>query len=165
MIVPDAAPATEGANCPVSVVEPPPAIVWPEVMPLTLNPAPDAAMPSRVMVDVPEFVSVKVCVLLLPTCTSLKLKLPGLAVNVLPAATALPVIVSVCGESCALSVKRMLPLTPAVDCGVNCTLNVADVFGVIVAGIASPLMLKPVPEIDAALKERFVFPLLLNVTL
>jgi hypothetical protein len=51
-----------------------------------------------------------------------------------------------------------------VDCGVNCTLNVADEFAAIVAGVVSPLMPNPAPEIVAALMERFVLPLLVMVT-
>lgn len=70
------------------------------------------------------FVSTIVCELLPLTATLLKFKLPGLAVNVLFAVTELPVMGSVCCEPCALSVKRMLPLTPVVDVGVNLTLNV-----------------------------------------
>ena len=72
---------------------------------------------------VPVFVSVIVCELLPLTATLLKLKLPGLAVKVLFAATALPVIESVCCEPAALSVKMMLPIAPVVDVGVNLTLN------------------------------------------
>lgn len=72
-----------------------------------------------VTVVLPEFVSVIVCVPVLPTTTLPKLTLPGLAVKVLFAATALPVIVSVCGEPGALSVKTILPLAAAVDVGVN----------------------------------------------
>lgn len=59
----------------------------------------------------------------------------------------------------------MLPFAPAVDWGVNCTLNVADVFGAIVAGIDRPLMLNPVPETAAALTAKFMLPVLLSVTL
>lgn len=71
----------------------------------------------------PVFVSTIVCELLPLTATLSKLKLPGLAVKVLFAATELPVIGSVCCDPDALSVKRMLPLTPVVDVGVNLTLN------------------------------------------
>ena len=72
-----------------------------------------------VMVTFPELVSVMPCVLLLPTTTLLKLKLPGFAPSELPVATALPVIVRVCGDPGALSVKTMFPVAPVVDVGVN----------------------------------------------
>lgn len=52
-----------------------------------------------------------------------------------------------------------------VDCGVNCALNVAEVFGAIVAGIERPLILKPVPDTLAAVTERFILPVLLSVML
>lgn len=51
-----------------------------------------------------------------------------------------------------------------VDCGANCTLNVAELFGAIVAGVGSPLMLKPVPATVAELTERVMLPVLLKVT-
>jgi hypothetical protein len=139
-------------------------MVWFAAIPLSLNPPPAAVALLIVIVAVPELVSVIACVLLLPANTLLKLKLSGFAAKVLPAAVALPVIVNVCGEFCALSVKRMLPLTPVADCGVNCTLNVVDAFGPIVAGIARPLILKPVPVTAAALTDKFMFPVLLSVT-
>lgn len=72
-----------------------------------------------VTVAVPEFVSVMVCVPVLPTTTLPKLTLPGLAVSVLFAATALPVIVRVCGEPGALSVNTILPFAAVVEVGVN----------------------------------------------
>lgn len=83
----------------------------------------------------------------------------------LPAARALPVIVTVCGDATALSVNSILPLAPAADCGVNCKLNVVDPFGPIVAGIERPLIPKPVPATAAAVTERFMLPVLLSVTL
>ena len=69
---------------------------------------------------VPEFVSAIVCgPLLEPSAILPKFTLPGLAVSVLPAATALPVKTSVCGEFPALSVKTTLPVAPVVDVGAN----------------------------------------------
>jgi hypothetical protein len=52
-----------------------------------------------------------------------------------------------------------------VDVGANSTLNVADWFGAIVAGAEKPLSENPVPESETALTDRFMFPLLLRVTL
>jgi len=72
-----------------------------------------------VIVEVPELVSVIVCVPLVLTTTLPKVTLPGLAESVLPDATALPVNVSVCGEFPALSVKTMLPFAPVVEVGAN----------------------------------------------
>lgn len=64
--VPAAAPAVLGANLAVNVAVPPAAICWPDVIPLTLNPAPAAAMLLSVIDVVPELVRVIACVLLLP---------------------------------------------------------------------------------------------------
>lgn len=114
-MLPDTVPVLIGANCAVKFALAPAAIVCPAATPLALNPAPAAVMLLTVTVVLPEFVSVMPCVLLLPTTTLLKLKLPGLAPRVLPAATALPVRVSICGEFWPLSVKRILPLAPVVD--------------------------------------------------
>jgi len=72
-----------------------------------------------VIVAFPEFVRVTVCELLVPTATFPKLRLPGEAASELPFVTALPVRLSVCGESAALSLKTILPVAPVVDVGVN----------------------------------------------
>jgi hypothetical protein len=64
-----------------------------------------------------------------------------------------------------LSVNVMLPLAAAVDCGLNCTLNAVEVFGAIIAGKASPAILKPVPERSAAVTDSGIFPVLASVTL
>ena len=91
MIVPDAVPATVGANFAVTVALPPAVMLCPEIIPLALKPAPAEATLLIAIAEEPEFVRVSVCVLLFPTRTFPKLKLPGLAPSVLPAATALPV--------------------------------------------------------------------------
>jgi hypothetical protein len=119
VIVPDAAPVVVGANLAVTDAVPPAAIICPTVIPVVLKPEPLVPTVFTVIAVFPELVSVIACVLLVANWTLLKLKLPGLAVKVLPLATALPVIVRVCGELGALSVKTMLPLSPVVDVGVN----------------------------------------------
>jgi hypothetical protein len=113
---------------------------------------------------VPLFVSVITCELLLLMATLLKLKLPGFAVKVLLAATALPVIGSICCKPAALSVKRMLPVAPFVDVGVNWTVNEAFWPAAMVFVGVNPLIPKPGPEITAAVMTRLAFPLFVNVT-
>jgi hypothetical protein len=98
VMAPETVPAAVGANAAVRDAVAPAAIVWPALMPLELKPAPADVTLLIVMVEFPEFVNVMVCGLLPPTTTLPKLKLPGLAPKVLPAATALPVIVRVCGD-------------------------------------------------------------------
>jgi hypothetical protein len=161
---PATVPAEVGANLAVTVAVAPAAIVCPLVIPLSLKPVPDALTLLIVIVEPPEFVSAIASVLLLPTATLLKLKLPGFAPNVLPAATALPVMVNVCGDPGPLSVNWMLPVTPVVEVGVNDTLNVVDWLTPIVAGKLSPLIPNPVPATDAVVTSRLVFPVLLRVT-
>ncbi len=117
--LPSAAPAVVGANLAVKDAVAPAAICCPTVKPLVLKPGPLAVTELIVTVAFPELFSVNVCVLELLTTTLLKLKLPGLALNELPLAKALPVIVKVCGDPAALSVKTMLPVAPAVDVGAN----------------------------------------------
>jgi len=67
----------------------------------------------------PLFVSVIVCVPLLPTATLPKETLPGLAVSVAFAAIPVPVSKMVCGEPGALSVKEMLPVAAPAAVGEN----------------------------------------------
>lgn len=119
VIVPVATPAVVGANWAVNVAVAPAAMVWPALIPVALKPGPVALTWLTVMVVVPLFVNTIGCVLLVPTTTLLKLKLPGLGVKVPLAVTALPVIVKVCCEPGALSVKTTVPTTPVVDVGVN----------------------------------------------
>lgn len=162
--VPEAAPAVVGANFAVNVAVAPAAICCPLVRPVLLNPVPVVVAWLIVIAALPEFVRVMVCWLELPTTTLLKLKLPGFALSVLPLATALPVSESVCGEFGALSVKTMLPVAPAVEVGVNCTLKERFAPGESVFGRARPVIPKPVPESVARLIVRLAFPLLLSVT-
>jgi hypothetical protein len=98
VMLPETVPAALGANAAVRVAVAPAAIVCPPLIPLELKPAPADVTLLIVIVEFPEFVNVMVCGLLLPTTTLPKSKLPGLAPKVLPAATALPVMVKVCGD-------------------------------------------------------------------
>jgi len=116
------------------------------------------------MFAVPEFVKVIVCRLLLPTATLPKFALLGLELRVLSVATPLPAKASVCGEFPALSRKTMDPVALAADVGVNCTLKLVLWPAGIVGSGASPLIVKPEPEIVAELSVRFEFPLFVMVT-
>ena len=119
VIIPEATPAVVGANWAVKDAVVPAAMVCPALIPVALKPAPVKVTWLIVTVAVPAFVNVIGCVLVFPTITLLKLKLPGLGVKVLFPATALPVIVKVCGEAGALSVKIMIPTAPVVEAGLN----------------------------------------------
>jgi len=116
---PEIVPVAVGANVTEKFAVPPAAICCPALIPLVLKTEFVALTVLIVIVALPEFVSVIVCGLLLPTTTLPKLTLPGLGVRVLPEATALPVNVKVCGDPDALSWNTMLPVAPALDVGVN----------------------------------------------
>jgi len=110
------------------------------------------------MVAFPALVRVTVCALLAPTTILPKLRLPGLALSVLPLATALPVRANVCGELLALSLKTMLPVAPALDVGAKETLK-ARFFPVLtVTGNTMPLIAKPLPETVAELILTLALP-------
>jgi hypothetical protein len=75
-------PAEVGVNVAVNDVFAPALIVTGTVKPLMLKPVPVALAAVIVTLAVPEFVSVIVCGLLLPTATLPKLTLEGFAVRV-----------------------------------------------------------------------------------
>lgn len=112
----------------------------------------------------PPFVSVKVCGDVPPTTTFPKAKLPGLAISVAFDATPLPESKRVCGEPGALSVKIILPDTPPLVVGANCTLKDRLWPAVRVAGKERPFIVKPVPESVARFTTTFTFPLFVSFT-
>lgn len=73
MIVAEALPAAVGAKVAVNDACAPAAMLCPALMPVALNPAPEVLMELMVTAPAPEFVSVMVCCVLLPTTTLLKL--------------------------------------------------------------------------------------------
>ena len=164
VIEPDAAPVAVGENWAVNDVLCPAPKVNGRESPLMLNPVPVALAWEIVTLVLPVFVSVTVCGLDVPTTTPLKAMLPGFAINVEFAATALPAKLSVCGELGAPSVNTMLPVTPPDVAGVNCTLKDALWPDAIVAGSESPLIAIPLPEMVAAVTVRLAFPVFVRLT-
>lgn len=73
VIVPEVLPAVVGVKVAVNDALAPGAIVCPALRPVALNAAPEVLMELTVTLAVPEFLSVIVCVLLLPISTLLKL--------------------------------------------------------------------------------------------
>jgi hypothetical protein len=164
VIVPVAAPAVVGANCAVKLADWPAAMFNGAVKPVTLKPAPVAAIWLTVAALLPEFVKVTVCVPLLETATLPNATLPGFAVSVEVCDTALPASVITCGEPGALSVKVMLPVAAPAVVGVNVTLNVSDWPPLIVFGSESPLIPNSLPESVARLIVTFELPVFVSVT-
>lgn len=102
---------------------------------------------------------------MLPIETLPKLTLPGLAVSVDVAETALPTKVTTCGDPGALSVNVMLPVAAPAEVGANVTLNEIDCPALIDFGSESPLMPNSLPESVARLMVTFELPVLVSVTL
>lgn len=143
-MLPVALPAVVGANFAVSVVVRPAPRVCGVVIPLMLNPAPDALACEMVRLAVPEFVNVISCEPLLPTPTEPKLTLAGFA----PSCPCVPVPdkVTAAGEPEALLTTEMLPVAAPADVGAKVAVNDALLPALMVIGIVAPLMLNPVPE-------------------
>ena len=93
------------------------------VMPLMVNPVPEALAAEMVTLAVPELVNVTVCDPLLPTKTFPKLTLAGLAASV--PCTAVPLKPIVAGELVALLATETLPVTLPAAVGANATFRVA----------------------------------------
>ena len=146
LIVPVALPAAVGANLTLSVTVCEAFKVAGVVTPVTLYPVPVATTLEMCTAALPEFVSVMFCEVLLPVATLPKFRLVGLALN-WPDAAAVPVPVRaiVNGDPVALLVTVMDPVALPAAVGANFALSVALCDGLIVAGVVSPLTVKPVP--------------------
>ncbi len=142
---PVALPVDVGANFAVNVALCP-AFSVVLLSALMVNPFPVAAALEIVMLLVPEFESVMVCVLFAPTTTLPNAMLPGFALSVELAEVPVPARSRVCGELAALSVNLIVPVIPCATPGVNCAVNDMLFPAAIVAGRESPVMPKPVPE-------------------
>jgi hypothetical protein len=137
-------PAAAGAKLTLKLA------VWPalsasgSVGPVKLKPVPVIAACETVTLAVPVFAKVTAWVLLvLPTVTSPKLRLAGLALR--RRLTPVPERETVAGEFVALLTTEMLPVTLPVVEGAKLTLKVAVWPAVKVRGNVSPVRLNPVP--------------------
>jgi hypothetical protein len=162
-MLPEMLPAAVGVNVSVNDVFAPAVNVSGKLSPLRLYPVPDTAACEIVTLALPEFDSVIVCELLLPTTTLPKATLVGLAVSEELAATPVPVRGMVVGELGALLVSTTLPLTLPAVVGANTAVNVALCPAPIVSGRLRPLMLNPVPVTAASVSVKLAVPELLTV--
>jgi hypothetical protein len=162
-MLPEMLPAAVGVNVAVNDVFAPAVNVSGKLSPLRLYPVPDAAACEMVTLALPEFDSVIVCELLLPTTTLPKATLVGFAVSEELAATPVPVRGIVVGEPGALLVSEMLPLALPAAVGANRAVNVAFCPAAIASGRDNPLMLNPVPDGLACVIVRFPVPRLSSV--
>jgi hypothetical protein len=118
----------------------------PDVTPLVLNPVPVTVTPEIVTFALPEFVSVTLNELVLPTFTFPKFKLVGFVPSRKVAATPVPLKEMASGDPGALLTSEIEPLTLPEVLGAKTALNVALFPAAIVAGTVRPVMLKPLPE-------------------
>jgi hypothetical protein len=164
VIVPEAFPVAVGVNFAVNdVVWPAPSDIGTE-NPVMLRPVPVALAWEIVMLVVPEFVSVKTWVPLLPTTTLPNAKLPGFAFSVEFAEIPVPVSGNDWGDAGSLSVKLMFPVTPPAATGWKRTVNERLWLALRVVGKERPLMLNPSPVTVAPLTTRLVSLLFASLT-
>jgi len=118
----------------------------PELTPLALKPAPLTLTLEMVTFELPLLVSVTFCEMPVPSVSTPKLMLVGLAPRRWVAETPLPLNEIASGEVGPLLTKDTDPLTLPAEVGVNMALNVAVAPTAIVVGAVKPLIVKPVPE-------------------
>ncbi len=129
------------------------------VKPVIVNPAP--LTPTLVMLTLvfPELLSVTVCWVLVPVVTELKFTLLGLAESVVLVATPEPVSGMVMfGTVGSLLESTTLPVAAPAALGENNTLNVVLPAAAMFIGVASPVMVKPVPVTEDELKVSVAAP-------
>jgi hypothetical protein len=161
--LPVALPAEVGANFTLKLTLCPLFSVTGSVMPVRLNPAPDAVAAVIFRLDPPELVNVSVTVSLFPTTTLPKLTEDGLADNA-PSAAPLPLngIFRVGLEPSDVTVT--LPVALPVAAGANFTLKLTLCPLLSVRGKVNPLRLKPVPDAAAAVIFRLEPPEFVKVS-
>jgi len=144
-MLPVAAPAEVGAKMAENEALLPALIVIGMLAPLVLNPVPEAVAPVTVNVPVPAFVSVTVCVPLLPTETLPYATLAGLIVSWGCVAVPEPDKAIESGEPGALLTIEMLPDALPAVVGENLAVNEVLCPAFNVDGVR-PVMLNPVPD-------------------
>src|SRR5258706_3713551 len=141
-MAPLTAPAAVGEKTVLNVVVEPAAIVTGTVRLVTLKPVPEVVIFEILTLVLPVFVSVTVCVLLLPRFTFPKLRVVALAESCNAPATPVPLIAMVLGELGALLTNETLPVTAPALAGENATLKVVLCSGVRGRGRTNPFMTK-----------------------
>ena len=162
-IVPVALPPVVGANCAVNEVLCPAVKVFGVASPLMLKPVPETVAWEIVKLAAPLFVKVTVCELVAPVATEPKVIAEGLTPS-WPCAP-VPDMEIVVGEFGALLTIEIVPVALPPVVGANCAVNDTLCPAVKVFGVASPLMLKPVPETVAWEIVKLATPLFVKVTI
>ena len=156
VMLPLAAPAVVGANCAVNDALCPAPSVAGVANPVTLKPVPLAAICEMFTFAEPEFVSVTVCVALLPSVTEPKATLFGFAVSC--PCTPVPASATDAGDPAALLTIEIDPVAPPAAVGLNTAVNDAVLPALIVIGIDPPVMLKPAPDAIACVTVSVALP-------
>jgi hypothetical protein len=165
VMFPIALPIVDGANCTVKLVLPPPGSESGTEMPLALKPAPPALTCEIVMVEVPELVTVTVCLPVLPNGTLPNATFAGFNVSDALPLVPLPARFNTCGEFAAASVKVIDPVALPEAVGENRTENERLCPAPIVIGNESPLIAKALPAMVARFKTTLAFSLLVSCTI
>ncbi len=132
------------------------------VRPLVLKPGPETWTWEMLTLELPELVSVTVCVLV-PTATSPKLRLVGLVVSCKVAATPVPLRARVVGELGASLTSDRLPVTLPGFEGTKATLKLVVSPAPRVSGMLSPVIVRLCPETVACEMVKLAVPRLISV--
>ena len=151
-----------GANCAVMLVLPPAAIDSGVVGPLTLKPVPLAAIWLIVRLPVPVFVKVIDCEFVVPFATLPKLTLFGAAL--IAAWVPVPVKLSTVDELPALLANDTLPVAAPAVVGAYFTCSAALCPTFSIAGVATPVAVKPPPVTVSPVICTAACPEFVNVT-
>lgn len=122
---------------------------------MTVNPAPLVLICEIVTLEFPVFVSVTLCVALVPVVRLPKLSEAGLGVSWRMQGIPVPAKGTASGAPGALLTSVRLPVRLPAEAGANPSVKVEAVAGDIVSGNVNPETLKPVP---ACVTLRFAVP-------
>jgi hypothetical protein len=164
-MLPVVAPAAVGVKIAENDALLPALIVIGMLAPLMLNPAPEGEALVIVNVAVPAFVSVTVCVPLLPTDTLPNATLAGLIVSCGCVAVPDPDKAIESGEPGALLAIEIPPVVLPAAVGENFAVNEVLCPAFSVSGVARPAMLNPVPDALPAEIATLAVPEFVKVTL
>jgi hypothetical protein len=162
--LPERLAAVAGANITLNVVDCPAARASGTVKPATLNPVPLSLICETVTLEFPVFVTLTLCVVLVPVAMLPKLSDTGLAVSCSAGATPMPASATTSGELGALFTSVTLPVMLPATAGVNPRVKLEEPPGATVSGNVRPVRLKPVPASAACVTLRFAVPVFLIVS-
>jgi hypothetical protein len=164
-IVPDALAAVSGANVTSSEATSPTVKTSPASRPDVSNPVPDVVTFEIERFEFPVFVTDTVALAELPSATLPKLKLDGVAVSTLVAATPTPARGMRSQPAAARVVSDTVPDSVPADLGAKCTVNEVLLPLASANGVAMPVIVKPLPETECAEIVTLVAPVLVTVAL